>query len=94
MSLHGGPSAHVVIVLIVGHFVDHVVLDVRLVVHVDDVPREPRPALLVDRVLVLRVLSPLALIQLRADVFCDSHATENKIFSIFPSSNTITFNLI
>ena len=82
MSLHGGPvhlAAHVVHV----HIVDLIVVRVRLVVHVDDVPCEPRPALLVDCVLVLLVLfvpSLPVLIQLGADVFGHPHAAKYSIF--------------
>ena len=74
MSLHGGP------VHLAARVVDvHIVVHVRLVVHVDDVPCEPGPALLVDCVLVLLVLfvpSLPVLIQLGADVFGHSHAAK------------------
>ena len=79
MSLHGGP-VHLVAHIVDIHIVDHVVVRARLVVHVDDVPCEPGPALLVDCVLVLFVLSVPVLIQLGADVFGHPHTAKMRYF--------------
>ena len=84
MSLHGGP-VHLAARVVHVHIVDLVVVRARLVVHVDNVPCEPGPALLVDCVLVLLVLfvpSLPVLIQLGADVFGHPHAAKLDIFNI------------